>query len=101
MIRPQSGHSAKIFLQSLELGLPHPLIPLTFGSGGGPHSLAGEELVGPNSKDGTYTTLWYSRYICTLWIRLIDGNAKSLRLKSYLEKGFAAAVYFSETSSPF
>ncbi len=35
------------------------------GGGGGTHSLAGEGKGGPNSTRGQ--TLWYSRYICTLW----------------------------------
>jgi hypothetical protein len=33
-------------------------------------------------------------------IRLIEINAKYLRLKSNLEKDFAAAVYYSEAPSP-
>ncbi len=33
-------------------------------------------------------------------MRLIEGNAKSLRLKSYLEKDFAAAVYLFEAPPP-
>jgi hypothetical protein len=33
-------------------------------------------------------------------IKLIEGDAKSLRLKSNLGKDFAAAVYFSEAPSP-
>jgi hypothetical protein len=33
-------------------------------------------------------------------IRLVEGNAKSLRLKSNLEKDFAAALYFSEPPFP-
>ncbi len=57
----QSRQSAKLFLQSLELGLPQPLTsrrvcPPPFGSGGGAHSLAGE-LGGPNSDEGTYTVV--------------------------------------------
>ncbi len=60
-IIPQSRQSARIFLQSSELGLPHsltrrrvclPLLP--FGSGGRTHSLAGEGR-SPNSDDGTDT----------------------------------------------
>ncbi len=33
-------------------------------------------------------------------IRLLEGNAKSLRLNSNLEKDFAAAVYLSNAPSP-
>jgi hypothetical protein len=33
------------------------------------------------------------------WIRLKEGNAKSLLLKSSLKKDFASAVYFSEAHS--
>ncbi len=51
---------------------------------------------GPNSNDGTCGTLC----ICTLWIRLIDGSNKSLRLKSNLEKDFAAAVFVFLRLSP-
>jgi hypothetical protein len=46
----QSRQSAKLFLQSLDLGLPHPLSrrrvcpPPPFGPGGRAHSLAGEGL---------------------------------------------------------
>jgi hypothetical protein len=41
---PQSRQNAKLFLQSSELGLPHPLTCKSppFGSGGGAHSLARE-----------------------------------------------------------
>ncbi len=33
------------------------------------------------------------------WIRFIEGDATSLRLKSYLQKDFAAAVYLFEAPS--
>ncbi len=59
---PQSRQSAKPFLQSLELGLPHPLTRIRpFGSGGKAHLLAGEGVGDPNSDAGT--SLWYSRYL--------------------------------------
>jgi len=48
--KPQSRQSAKLFLQSSELGLPQPL------RGGGAHSLARE---GPNSDEGTYTVVLF------------------------------------------
>ncbi len=38
--------------------------------------------------------------LISLWTRLIEGNAESLRLKSNLEKYFAAPVYFREATSP-
>jgi hypothetical protein len=48
-----------LFLQSSELGLPHPLtrrrecVPPSFDCGGwGTHSLAGEGVEGPNSGEG-------------------------------------------------
>ncbi len=67
---PQSRQSAKTFLQSSELGLPHPLIrrrvcpPLVPG-GEGAQSLAGEGGGVPIPTRGQI--LWYSRYICPLW----------------------------------
>jgi hypothetical protein len=67
--RSQSRQSAKLFLQSSELGLPHPLtrrrvvyVPLFVGSGGGGTLACEKGGVGvPRGQ-----TLWYSRYICTL-----------------------------------
>jgi hypothetical protein len=65
-MKPQSRHNAKLFLQSLELGLPphlpHPQAsapppPLVPGRGGGAHSLAGEGVGGPNADAGTYTVV--------------------------------------------
>jgi hypothetical protein len=65
---PQSRQSAKLFLQSSDLGLPHPLArrrvcapPLWFRWGGGAHSLAGEwrGWESPNSNGGTYTVVFY------------------------------------------
>jgi hypothetical protein len=58
---PQSRQSAKLFLQSSELGSPNPhtrrrVCPPPFGSGGGRHSLAVEGVHGgPNSDEGTDT----------------------------------------------
>ncbi len=48
---PKSSQSVKLFLQLLELGLPHPLTrrrvcPPLFVPGGGAHSLAGEGVEG-------------------------------------------------------
>ncbi len=63
---PQSRQSAWLFLQSSELGLPHPLtrrrvclIPLWFGGGGDTHSLGGERVGDPNSDEGTDTVLCF------------------------------------------
>jgi hypothetical protein len=61
-------HRVDIFLQSSELG-PPTRIPSSFGTGGGTHSLAGEGVGGPNSDEGGQT-LWYSRYISTLCVRV-------------------------------
>jgi hypothetical protein len=60
--------SARIFLQSSELGPPtpppHPQASVSpFGSGGGTHSLGGEGLEGPNSDEGTDTVLLYVCYV--------------------------------------
>ncbi len=49
LLTQQSRQSARLFLQSSELGPLHPLVP------GGTHSLAGEEVGGPNSEEGTGT----------------------------------------------
>ncbi len=57
--RSQRRQSAKLFLQSSELGLPHSLTrrrlcppPLWFGGGAGTHSLAGNEGGRSNSNEG-------------------------------------------------
>jgi hypothetical protein len=67
MVRPQSGQSAKPFLQSSELGLPHPLTrrrvctlpPSYFGSWGGGHTRLRERVGGGglNSDEGTDTVV--------------------------------------------
>jgi hypothetical protein len=75
-----------LFLQSSELGLPHPLTcspnwdsptPSPAGEcappldpGKGHIRLRGGDggVPSPNSDEGQ--TRWYSRYICTLWLRL-------------------------------
>jgi hypothetical protein len=61
----------RLFLQSSELGLPHPLTrrqvcPSPFGSGWGTHSLAGEGLGDPNYNEGTDTVVLWALYICAL-----------------------------------
>jgi hypothetical protein len=60
----QSRQSAKLFLQSSELELPHPLsrrrgCPPPFGPGGGEVTLACGRGVGgsPNIDEGTYTVV--------------------------------------------
>jgi hypothetical protein len=56
----QSRQSAKLFLQSSELGLAHPTLACGRGVGGVPIPARGH-------------TLWYSVYISTLWpIRLTE-----------------------------
>jgi hypothetical protein len=62
----QRRQSAKLFLHSVELGLPHPLTrrrvgPTPLVPGGVAHSLAGDEVGVQILKMGQ--TLWYSRYI--------------------------------------
>jgi hypothetical protein len=91
-------------LPSSELLTPPPprcpasLYPLAFGAGGGQTGwVEGGGGVGVNTVvRKTPDTALYSIYVSTLWIRPIEGNAKSLRRKSNLHKEFAAAVYLSE-----
>jgi hypothetical protein len=83
----QSIQSAKLFLKSSELGLPQPLTsrrvypppPLWFLWGGGVLILTRGH------------TLWYSRYICTLWFAIIKftkpGTSNSLGLELRLQGG--------------
>ncbi len=83
--KPQSRQSARLFLQSSELGLPHPLPhrrvpppPFWFGRGGG-GTLARGRGGGkvPVPKRGQ--ALWYSRYKSTLCSRhwlLTDNDVK-------------------------
>ncbi len=69
----QSRQSARLFLQSSELGLPQPLTrrrvcpPLLVGGGGGGNSLAGEGVVGPNSVEGTDTVVLLPPYVLCEW----------------------------------
>ncbi len=67
----QSRQSAKLFLQSSELGLPHPLTrrrvcPPLWTGGGGVHTHACGRGSGGVPIPTRGPTLWYSRYICTL-----------------------------------
>ncbi len=65
---PQSRQSAKLFLQSLELGLPSPARECAlppFGSGGR-GTLAAERGGGRVPIPTRGHTLWYSLYVCTL-----------------------------------
>jgi hypothetical protein len=70
----QSRQSAKLFLQSLELGLPQPLTrrpvspPPLLVPGGGAHSL-GREGVGESR---------YSVNICTLWSNVNERKNRGL-----------------------
>jgi hypothetical protein len=71
--RSQSRQSARLFLQSSELGLPQPLThrrvrPLPLWFRGWEHTRLWERGGVPIWTSGQ--TLWYSRYICTLWARL-------------------------------
>ncbi len=71
-VETQSRQSAKLFLQLSELELPHPspagecALP-PFAWGGGAHSLA-REGGGRVPIPTRGHTLWYSVYICTLWL---------------------------------
>jgi hypothetical protein len=60
--RVVGAQSIRLFLQSSELALPHPLTHrrcvLPFGSGGGTHLLAGGGVGGPNSDEGTDVVLY-------------------------------------------
>jgi hypothetical protein len=65
-MRSQSRQSAKLFLQSSELGLPTPrtqagVPPPPFGSGEGAHSLAREGVIESQIQRGDIH-LWYSKY---------------------------------------
>ncbi len=70
--KPQSIQSAKLFLQSSELGFPHPLTrsrvcpspPLV--PGGGAHSLAGEGVGESQFRRGTYTVVLFNHVLCAL-----------------------------------
>jgi hypothetical protein len=73
--KAQSRQSAKLFLQSSELGLPQPLTrsrlcpppPRFWGRG----TLAGERGVGRVPIQTRGHTLWYSLHIRTLWFKVI------------------------------
>jgi hypothetical protein len=72
--RPQSRQNARLFLQSSELGLPHPLasVPLPpLVPGGGTRSLAGEGVEGSQFRR---RVIWCSIHICTLWPPLGRSN---------------------------
>jgi hypothetical protein len=61
---PQGRQSAKLFLQSSVLGLPHPSIAgkcAVCSGGGGAHSLAGEGVGESQFRRGTYTVVLYLR----------------------------------------
>jgi hypothetical protein len=66
----QSRQSARLFLQSSELGLPQPRHPQVSGVGGwgGAHSLAGVGVGvgGPNSDEGTDNCGTLGIYVCIL-----------------------------------
>ncbi len=90
--RPQSRQSAKLFLQSSELGLPIPLAagecalppPHPLVRGGGHTRLRERGWVSPNSDEGTYTVVLYNTvYISTLCPRrfTLETYFRGLRLK--------------------
>ncbi len=68
---------AKLFLQSSDLGLPHPLSrrrvapPPTLWSGEGTHSLAGEGLGESQFRREDICTLWCSIDICKYFVTLM------------------------------
>jgi hypothetical protein len=80
LFKPQSRQSAKLFLQSSQLGLPQPLTrrrvcPPPLVPGGGAHALAGERGGGSvpiHTRRHTCDTL-YICCICTLWFKRSTG----------------------------
>ncbi len=87
----QSKQSAKLFLQSSELGLPQPLTPWRVCPctpppvmGGGAHSLAREGWESPNSDEGTYTVvLFIYKYFVHGSISWQDESAWSTHVFSF------------------
>jgi hypothetical protein len=79
--------SAKLFLQSSELGLPQPLTrrrvcPLPSPRSGGRGTLAGERRVGRVPSPTRGHTRWYSLYICTLCTALsVNTNTSCNKIK--------------------
>jgi hypothetical protein len=68
---PTSLPAGEAFLQSLELGLPHPftrrrVCPPPFGPGGGHTRLRLKGWGSPNSNEVTYTVVLYIYKYCTL-----------------------------------
>jgi hypothetical protein len=85
----QSRQSAKLSLQSSELGLPHPpypqaSVPPPFGLGGGHTRLRKRGWGSPNSDEGTYTV-----YISTLWPTLKRQNTE-ISKQIFPEKEYGA-----------
>ncbi len=84
--RPQSRLSAKLFLQSSELGLPHPTTrrracpppPLNRGEGHTRWREKGWE--SPNSDEGTYTVVLFIYKYRTLCFRLLNSYPENLLL---------------------
>ncbi len=75
-VQSLSRHSARLFLQSSELGPPSPhpqAIVSPFLAPGGIHVLAREGEAGPGGGGGPNSirgdSHWYSRYICTLFVQ--------------------------------
>jgi hypothetical protein len=84
---PHSSQSAKLCLQSSELGLPQPLTrkqvcPLWFWGDGHTHWRGRGWETSPNSDGGTYTVVLYTVYVlvCTLWF--------TRREQKYTEKAY-------------
>jgi hypothetical protein len=82
LVGPQSMQSARLFLQSSELGLPHSpsrageCAPPPF-SGGRVTLIFGRGGEGSSSSDErTYSILWYFIYTCTLWVGLVNNLPK-------------------------
>jgi hypothetical protein len=75
--------STRLILQSSELGPPHPqasVSPPPLVTGGGTHMLAGEGGGGGVPIPTREGTLWYSKYICTLWRGHSWGGQPSCRI---------------------
>jgi len=86
--KAQSRQSAKLLLQSSELGLPQPLTwrrlcPPPFGSGGR-GTLAGERGGGRVPIPTRGHTLWYSIYVCTLWWKVSAKNPNTIKMLRYI-----------------
>ncbi len=75
--KTQSRQSARLFLQSSELGIPHLLTRRRDCPPGSGHPLLRERGWGVTIPTRGQT-LWYSRHICTLWFKRRIGIRKAI-----------------------